>query len=313
MTADFLFDENDIQKTVEQMTGSHLNNIMQLAVFYTANDEVYAINVAKIQNFVILDEIDLVRNHDPQSLILGVSQIRDELVTFVDLDRWLGVAAPDPSLYKVGVVCNFNRTRMGFLVKEIIGIEDRYSNELMTPSTRDLKVLYVTHIQLGDRRQPCTVFDAEKLIKEVGLFAPLEGHLPDQNQPIASDRLVLVAEDSPTASRQISAFLTSLGVSFELYEDGAQLIDRLEHLDPAQIGLIITDLEMPNRDGFQVISHVKASERLKHTPVVVNSSMTSSGIADKIKSLGAVDLVSKSDLQTLYTLLVQHLGVQVNA
>jgi two-component system chemotaxis response regulator CheV len=306
--ADFLFDENDIQKTVEQMTGSHLNNIMQLALFYTANDEIYAINVAKIQNFVILDEIDLVPNHDPESLIVGVSRIRDELVTFVDLDRWLGIQVPDRSIYQVGVVCNFNRTRMGFMVKEIIGIEDRYSHELMTPGTRDLKVLYVTHYHQGEKEHPCSVFDAEKLIKEVGLFVPPQEDETGDRAPIRSDRLVLVAEDSPTAAAQIRTFLEALGLRYELYEDGEQLIDRLEAVAPEQVGLVITDLEMPGRDGFQVISHVKASDRLKGLPVVVNSSMTSSGIADKVHSLGAADLVSKSDLKTLYGLLVRYLG-----
>ena len=150
---------NDLNQAVEQMTQSHLNNIMQLAVFYTGNMEIYAVNVAKIQNFVILSEIDIVPNHDENSIIIGVAQIRDELVTFVNLDSWLGMPKVDLSQYAVAIICNLNCRRIGIFVREIIGIEDKFSHELKKPDTHELKILYVTQVKVANSDIPCAVFD----------------------------------------------------------------------------------------------------------------------------------------------------------
>ena len=307
MTTDFLFDESDIQKTVEQMTGSHLNNIMQLAVFYTGNREIYAINISKIQNFVILDEIEIVPNHSAEGFVVGVADIRGEPVTFVDLDRWLG-AAPVPLLeYQVGIVCNFNRKKIGILTREIIRIEDKCSHELKIPETPALKILYLTRIALEGREVACAVFDAEQLLVDCGLVQEAARSAP-LHSPIVQDKQVLIAEDSPSAARKITDFFDSLEIAYELYPNGAELIDRLESIKPEGVGLIVTDLEMPVRDGFQVIAHIKKSPKLSMLPVVVNTSMTGKGIVEKVKQLGAVDLVNKSDVQALYALVERYLG-----
>lgn len=303
-----VFDESDITKTVEQMTQSHLNNIMQLALFYTANYEVYAVNISKVQNFVILDEIQLVPNHEKGSVIVGVAHIRDELVTFVNLDRWLGIAVEDDSIYKVGIVCNFNNKRTGFLVRDIIRIEDKYSHELKRANSKNLKLLYVTKVEIDGVEVPCSVFDAERLLIEYGL-AQIDPIVVDPKVEF-SDKIVLVAEDSKTVANQIKQFFDRLKINHEIYENGQELIDRLREIDKERIGMIITDLEMPVTDGFQVISFVRTNREYTNIPVVVHSSMTGSGIVEKIKRLGAVDLINKSDSNALYRLITNYLGVK---
>ncbi|MDR2639651.1 MAG: chemotaxis protein CheV [Helicobacteraceae bacterium] len=299
----------DIRASVAKMTDSHLNNVMQLAVFYTANYELYAVNVAKIQNFVILSEITIVPNRDPNSVIVGVAQIRDELVTFVDLDRWLGMPTVDLSAFEVGVVCNLNRRRIGFFARDIVGIEDKYSFELKIADSRELKILYVTNIKIGGESKPCAIFDIERLLVDCG-FPPEEPRFtPPQKTPSAFiDKKVLIAEDSGAAARKLADFFDSLGVAYEMYADGAALITRLDSVNIDEIGLVVTDLEMPVRDGFQVIAHIKQNERLARLPVVVNSSMTSSGVAEKVKRLGADDLVNKSDTRALFELVKRYMG-----
>ncbi|MDR2034537.1 MAG: chemotaxis protein CheW [Helicobacteraceae bacterium] len=307
------YESNDLQKNVEKMTGSHLNNIMQLAVFYTANYEIYAINVAKIQNFVILDEINIVPNRDSKSVIKGVAQVRDELVTFVDLDSWLGMPKYDPSVFTAGVVCNLNCRRIGFFVRDIIGILDKYSFELKIPDSRELKILYVTSVKIGDQEKPCAVFDVERLMIDCGFPTEMPPFTPPKEFSAFISKKVLIAEDSGSAARKLTDFFDSLGITHELYPDGAALISRLDSIDIDEVGLVVTDIEMPVRDGFQVIAHIKRSEKLNRLPVVVNSSMTSGGVVEKVKRLGAVDLVNKSDPRALFELVKHYMGNMENA
>ena len=50
---------NDIQDSIDYITKSHHRNVMQLAVFRTSSDKVYAINISKIKSFLIKDELNI--------------------------------------------------------------------------------------------------------------------------------------------------------------------------------------------------------------------------------------------------------------
>ncbi|MNN82966.1 chemotaxis-specific methylesterase [compost metagenome] len=72
-------------------------------------------------------------------------------------------------------------------------------------------------------------------------------------------------------------------------------------LDPQEIGLVITDIEMPIRNGYQVIKYIKQESAYGNIPVLSLTSMTNQGVKDKVMELGALDLVNKSDLKQLYS------------
>ncbi|MDR2905017.1 MAG: chemotaxis protein CheV [Helicobacteraceae bacterium] len=304
MSGDFY----DLHADISKMTESHLKNVMQLAVFYTGANEIYAVNVAKIQNFVILDEIEIVPNHEKNSIIVGVSRIREELVTFVNLDLWLGNDNVDFSVFSVGIVCNVNNRRIGFFVKEIIGIEDRFSDELQTADTNKLKILYITSIMLEGRERACAIFDIERLMSECGFpMEKLQFILPAEAKDKFVDKKFLVAEDSAIAAKKLQDFFISLGVDYELYKNGEDLIKRLNMIPSNELACVITDLEMPIKDGFQVISFMRNETKFKEIPIVVNSSMTSGGVIEKVKRLGANEFINKSDIYSLYEFIKKYL------
>ena len=49
----------DIHQNVDYMTKSHLRNVMQLAIFYTGSDQIYAINISKIESFLIRENVEI--------------------------------------------------------------------------------------------------------------------------------------------------------------------------------------------------------------------------------------------------------------
>ena len=65
--------------------------------------------------------------------------------------------------------------------------------------------------------------------------------------------------------------------------------------DISRIGIVITDLEMPEASGFEVIKQIKANPLTAKIPVVVNSSMSGSSNEDMARSLNADEFISKSN------------------
>ena len=302
--------ENTIQKTVDYITKSYLRNVMQLAVFYTGCDKIYAINISKIQTFLIKDEIEIFPTPSQNEIVRGVINLRGEIITVVNLDRWIGDEV-DESVYKIIIVCNYNERKIGILVKDIIKIEEKQSDELKLPSGNDPKISYVTEVKVEDKEELCIVFDAEKLLYDINIKG--EGTTIydidsiEDLPPIFSDKLLLVAEDSRTVIEKLKEFFEKIQVNYEIFENGELLIERLNSLNPSQIGLIITDIEMPIKNGYQVVKYIKDTPKYKTLPVISLTSMTNMGVYDKITKLGALALINKSDLKTLYKYIKQYM------
>ena len=82
-------------------------------------------------------------------------------------------------------------------------------------------------------------------------------------------RIVLVADDSPSISRRAVAILKGEGYQVETVPNGVAAIKRLATLLPA---LVLADVAMPGRDGYEVCEFVKKSPEHHHVPVLLISS-----------------------------------------
>jgi two-component system chemotaxis response regulator CheV len=308
-----LMDENEIQHNVDYITKSHLRNVMQLAVFTTSGNRLYAINISKIQSFLIREEVEILQPPTGNDYVIGLIDIRGEIVSIVNFDKWIGDET-NVKDQRIIIVCNYNQKKIGIMVKDIIRIEEKLSSELNVPESRDPKISYVTQVQEKDndpKKKMCIVFDAEKLLYDANISDETSKTTiydidsfdvtPPATLEIKSDKLVLVAEDSQIVIEKLNEFFTKLNLHFEVYENGEDLINRIMSLDPHEIGLVITDIEMPIRNGYQVIKYIKQESVYGNVPVLSLTSMTNQGVKDKVMELGALDLVNKSDLKLLYS------------
>ncbi|MGA1932691.1 chemotaxis protein CheV [Arcobacter sp. YIC-464] len=290
-----------ISSSVEQMTQGHLRNVQQLAVFYTGHNNIYAINIAKVKAFIIRDEVTINDTPKESDVIAGIATIRGEPVTLINLDVWLGLPALDISEYKLIIYCEFNHKKIGFLVKDMLDIVEKTTDQLRHSEETNSRITYTTYVKVDNNDELCTVFNAEQLLRDVGWTDDGEDDVRKYvEDKLDSEKLILAAEDSGVAREVLNKFFKRTGVRFEVYTDGTQLLKRVEELTPDKIGMIITDIEMPGTDGFQVASFIKNNSKYEHIPVIVNSSMTTDAVRGKMKQIGVDGFVGKTDIQSLY-------------
>ena len=93
-------------------------------------------------------------------------------------------------------------------------------------------------------------------------------------EQVVQTPLVLVVDDSITVRRVTQRLLQREGYRVALAADGLQALDRLREERPV---MVLSDIEMPRMDGFELVREIRADEHLKDLPVV----MITSRIADK--------------------------------
>ncbi len=298
-----------ISNSVEQLTQAHLRNVQQLAVFRTGNNDIYAINIAKIKAFIITDEVSVTDTPKDTDVIEGIATIRGEPVTLVNLDRWLGYEKLPLNEYKLIIFCEFNHKQVGFLVKDMVNIVEKTTAELKNSEDQNSKITYTTYVEVEGKERLCTVFNAEQLLSDIG-WTDINASDLDRyiTKPIKADKRILVAEDSAVAREVLNQFLKKARANFDILHNGGDLLDTIKSMNPNDIGLVITDIEMPGTDGYQVAQAIKDNPALKHVPVVVNSSMTTEAVKGKMERIGIDAFVGKTDIPSLYDVVVKYLG-----
>ncbi|QOG13100.1 chemotaxis protein CheV [Arcobacter sp. FWKO B] len=294
---------------VETMTQGHLRNVQQLAVFYTGHNNIYAINIAKIKAFIITEEVTI--NDTPTStpIIAGIATIRGEPVTLINLDAWLGSKPLDVKEYKLIIFCEFNHKKVGFLIKEMLDIVEKTTSELRHSEEQNSKITYTTYVKVNNKDELCTVFNAEQLLRDIGWTDSGDDAVGKYVEaPLSTNKLILAAEDSAVAREVLTKFFKKLKANYEVYNDGEQLISRLEEVDPSTIGLVITDIEMPHKDGYQVATFMKNTSQYSSIPIIVNSSMTTDAVTGKMRSIGVEEFVGKTDINSLYKAVKKYLN-----
>jgi two-component system chemotaxis sensor kinase CheA len=95
---------------------------------------------------------------------------------------------------------------------------------------------------------------------------------------------ILLAEDSPFFRSMIKNYLTGAGYEVEATENGKEALNKLAS---EKFDLIITDLEMPEIDGFELIKEIRANPDYKNIPIIVVTSLAGEDIRRKVFDIGA--------------------------
>lgn len=97
-------------------------------------------------------------------------------------------------------------------------------------------------------------------------------------------KIILIADDSPTIRKFVSFSLTMQGFEVIPACDG---MEAMEKLPAHKVDLVITDLNMPNLDGFELIKCIRGNDDYKDIPIIVLSSLSGSEEIEKGMSCGA--------------------------
>jgi CheY-like chemotaxis protein len=106
------------------------------------------------------------------------------------------------------------------------------------------------------------------------------------------NNLVIIAEDEPAYGKILQSALVKEGCSVEVVPDGAQLLSLARSRDPK---LIVLDMIMPVKNGFEVLIELKNDEQLKTIPVIALSNLGQEEDIEKAKKLGAGEYIVKSE------------------
>jgi two-component system chemotaxis response regulator CheV len=310
---------------IEERTKLTSNNKFELLLFRlgeapsTGERELFGINVFKVREVLVMPKITALANSHEH--MMGVANIRGQIIPVINLPAVVG-CIPKKG-HTILMVTEFARTVQAFAVEDVREIV-RLDWDQVIPSEGTHAGALVTGIARLDPGNPDTrlaqVLDVEQVLRDVTPQAK-----EDLSREVVGDALVLppgskvlVADDSFVARSVIEIGLKAMGVEFIMTKTGKEAWDYLQALADQvkadggrvkdKISIVLTDLEMPEMDGFTLTRLIKQDARFKGVPVVIHSSLTGTTNENHVKGVGADGYVGKFSPRELASTLRKVLG-----
>ncbi|HMM54185.1 MAG TPA: chemotaxis protein [Candidatus Desulfobacillus sp.] len=320
---------SDLMKNIDARTRLAGTNKLELLLFSlgidkrTGRRETFGINVFKVRE--VMRTPTITAAPEMPDAVEGMVSLRGTLVPVVDLGKYAHIAAEQPR--EIMIVTEYNGRTQGFLVEAVDTIlrldwaQMKVPPEMMTARMGGL-VTAIT--ELADGRL-VMLLDVEKVLSDTTHF---DDELLYRGIEAIDrrDALVVFADDSSVARKQVQSTLERMGIRYVASINGKQAWEELQKLASYAetagqatrevVSLVLTDIEMPEMDGYMLTKKIKGDARFAGIPVLMHSSLSGLSNRQLGKSVGVDEYVSKfepSQLAASITCLLQQTPVRAAA
>ena len=303
-------------KEVDARTRLAGANQMELLLFQVGSAEVFGLNVFKVRE--VMKMPTLTRVPDADHRIEGMANIRGTTVPVIDLKPLLAwgdhANAPKQSEKENDgnlIVTEYNSSLQAFHVSAVDRILRVSWSQVKPPPrlVRDTAKGGVTAVTMLDDGRMVLILDVEKVLADICPRPDEEVYAGVEEKPILKSKRVLFADDSLVARTQIRKTLERLGIPYLQATTGREAWEQLQAIADravsegkpvrSEIQMVLSDIEMPDMDGFTLTKQIRSDPRFADIPVVLHSSLTGTCNQDKGRAMGATDYVTKFDPKIL--------------
>ena len=264
---------------VDKRTNLVGQNRLEVLMFRLQGRQLFGINVFKVQEVLSCPRLTSI----PQShsSTRGLATIRERTIPVLDLAAAIGQRPLEASPDNLIIITEYNGSVQAFLVKSVERIVNMNWNDIKAPPKGIGKNNYMTAVTEVDD-QLVEIIDVEKILSEI---IGADMHVEDAGQLLDKDGNTLkflVADDSYVARNQVKRTLDQIGVECVLARTGQEALDILKSMADEgvdinqEFSLLISDIEMPEMDGYTLTSEIRADERMKNLTIMLHSSLSGS-------------------------------------
>ncbi|BDY04005.1 chemotaxis protein CheV [Ferrimonas sp. YFM] len=287
-----------ILDSVNQRTQLVGQNRLELLLFRLNGRQTFGINVFKVREVLQCPKLTSLPRLN--NLVRGVAHIRGQTISVIDMSAAVGGRPTQDVENSFIIISEYNRSVQGFLVAGVERIVNLNWDSVMPPPQGSGRSNYLTAVT-EINGELVEILDVEKILDEI---TPAKTDISDDVaanlSPISErKRRIMVVDDSSVARKQVVRALEPLGLEIELAKDGLEALRKLEDLvkdkeDISEVfGGIISDIEMPEMDGYTLTASIRDNPKLTSLKVILHTSLSGVFNQAMVKKVGADDFIAK--------------------
>jgi chemosensory pili system protein ChpA (sensor histidine kinase/response regulator) len=245
------------------------------------------------------------RISDPEIEEVGgklLTKVRDVVTEVVRLDHELGLPRIEPvnGFYRL-VLVNVGGRQVGIVVEEVLRKDEIVIKNLgeylrnvklfpgatIAPDGSLILLVDVNRLVAGEaiEKRPLLLSNAFSRVFAPGAAAVASGSIPAAAiVEVAPEKVIVLADDSISVRKFVGRMLEKAGYRVKLASDG---LEALEIVSQGGCDLIITDLEMPRTNGYELMMHLRQNPAVANIPVMVVTSRAGAKHRERAMAEGA--------------------------
>jgi len=280
-----------------------LTLIISQALFVRCGNHVFALPLA------FVEEIRRLRTSDIEE-VGGklMTKVRDLVTEVVRLDAALGLEAVQPvnGFFRM-VIVNVAGRQVGLVVEEVIRKDEivikslgeylrnlkMFPGATIAPDGSLILLIDVNRLVAGEaieRRPLMTSANAARVFAP-GAEAVARGSIPEAAiDVVENEKVVVLVDDSISVRKFVGRMLEKAGYRVKLASDG---LEALEIVTQTRCDLVVTDLEMPRTNGYELLNHLRQQTETRNIPVMVVTSRAGAKHRERAMKEGAAAFLIK--------------------
>lgn len=289
-----------INSTVNQRTNMAGQNRLELLLFGLNDDQTYGINVFKVREVLTCPELTGIPKQT--TALKGLAHIRGETIPVIDLSQAIGGEAIEAKERQECflIVSEYNRRVLAFLVRNVDRILPAKWDQVSPPPIETNEKNYLTAVVQYEGGL-IEILDVEQVLADlIPVSTEVKSTMiTEEVKKSAASYRILVVDDSSVARTQVKKALENLNINVTTANDGQAALDMLMQLAGKEQKLtdmflmVISDIEMPQMDGYTLVKRIREDIRLKSLYVMLHSSLSGRFNLAMVKRVGADAFIGK--------------------
>jgi two-component system chemotaxis response regulator CheV len=294
-----------------QMVGQ---NRLELLLFGLQTEQIYGINVFKVREVLQCPELTEVPRLT--TAIKGMAHIRGETIPVLDLSEAIGrPAVPKEDQRKCFlIVAEYNKRTLAFLVRKVDRILNTHWDQIMAPPAEIGVENYLTAV-FEHEGKLIEILDVEQILADLYPMSTTvsEEIATKEVKTKASEYHILCVDDSSVARNQMKRTLEDLGIKVTTCNNGSAAWKLLKDLAEREVDIydhflmLISDIEMPEMDGYTLASMIREDTRMDKMFIVLHSSLSGGFNVSMVKKVGADGFLAKFNPDDLAGVVVDRI------
>ncbi|MET2898408.1 chemotaxis protein [Vibrio rotiferianus] len=275
---------------------SKANQSQGMLVFKLTLQQNFAIGTLKVREIVpYMPTTKIPYSHHH---VIGTVTIRDLTVPVIDMAAAIGFRPIQEEEYQncYLIVTDCLRTVVAFMVRSIEKIIECDWKAIETPPESAGHNIFVTGITRYEEKI-VQMLDVELLLSKI--YPQYENTKIPMLTDIERERLkalsILLVDDSSIARKQLSDALDRINIPYQICKNGTDALDLMKREAEANrpIDLLVSDIEMPGLDGYELAFEVQNDSALNNSYRILHTSLSSEICVDRAHQVGAHEALEK--------------------
>lgn len=274
----------------------------KLLLFRLAGSRLFGIGTLKVRE--ILPFQRLTKLPHSHHAVIGTATFRGSAVPVIDMAAAVGYQALSKEERDKGsiIITDIQRQEIGFLVRGVQQIVETNWKQVQRPPKALGTNAFITGL-LDIDGDIIQLLDVELLLSKVypESLDATEVSLSDIQSETLKALNILLVDDSQVARKQLSDVLDSKDIRYHVTTSGDDALQILlsEHERGHPIDILVSDIEMPGLDGYELAFDVRDNTALKQPYIILHTSLNSEMSLSYANQVGANEALTKFDAEEL--------------